>query len=273
MNLEDHVGDIIRKARAMTGVSTADAARAAGLNEADFSALEQSGKAAGKPKFAELAGAIGLNGAKLEGIAKGWLPSQKDLSVWRELRQISTSANGNEVHSYLVWDEVTREAALFDTGWDAAPALKIVEEEQLQLKHLFITHSHPGHIAGMAKIREVFPKIFLHMDTKTALPQHKNRRNDHIHLGSLRITNRETPGHAEDGVTYVVGNWSEDAPYVAIVGDTIFAGSMGGAAQNGAQAKEKVRDQILSLPPDTLICPGHGPFTTVAEEKAHNPFF
>ena len=273
MNLEDHVGDIIRKARAMTGVTAGDAAHAAGLSEVDFSALEQSGNATGKIKFPELATVIGLNGAKLEGIAKGWLPSQKDLSVWRELRHLSTTQGSTEVHSYLVWDEVTREAALFDTGWDVAAVLKIVEAEQLQLKHLFITHSHPDHIAGMAKIREVLPKIFLHSDSKTALPQHKNRRNDHIHLGSLRITNRETPGHADDGVTYVVGNWSEDAPYVAIVGDAIFAGSMGGAPTNGALAKQKVRDQILSLPPDTLICPGHGPLTTVAEEKAHNPFF
>ena len=273
MNLEDHLGDIIRKQRAMTGVSAADAARAAGLSEADFSALEQSGNVAGKIKFPELAVLLQLNAAKLEGIAKGWLPSKKDLSPWRELRQISTTQGGNEVHCYLVWDEVTREAALFDTGWDAAPILKIVADEQLQLKHLFITHSHPDHIAGLEKIREVFPKIFLHSDSKTALPQHKNRRNDHIHLGSLRITNRETPGHAEDGVTYVVGNWSEDAPYVAIVGDTIFAGSMGGAAQNGPLAKQKITEQIFSLPPDTLICPGHGPLTTVTEEKAHNPFF
>ncbi|MGN6554152.1 MAG: MBL fold metallo-hydrolase, partial [Verrucomicrobiota bacterium] len=214
MNLEDHLGDIIRKARAMTRVSATAAAKAAGLSESELAALEESGTIAGKINFDGLAPLIGLNAAKLEGIAKGWLPTAKDLSVWRELRQISTTQNGTEVHSYLVWDEVTREAALFDTGWDAAPALKIVEEEQLQLKHLVITHSHPDHIAGMAKIREVFPKIFLHSDSKTALPQHKNRRNDHIHLGSLRITNRETPGHAEDGVTYVVGNWSEDAPYV-----------------------------------------------------------
>ena len=133
-----------------------------------FGVAEQSGNAAGKIKFPELAAALGLNGAKLEGIAKGWLPSPKDLSVWRELRHISTTQNGTEVHSYLVWDEVTREAALFDTGWDVASVLKIVEEEQLQLKHLFITHSHPDHIAGMAKIKEVLPKIFLHMDSKSA---------------------------------------------------------------------------------------------------------
>ncbi len=273
MNLEDHLGDIIRKARAMAGVSEGDAARAAGVSEAELSAVEKTGKVAGKIKFPELASLLGLNGAKLEGIARGWLPSAKDLGTWRELRQISTAEDGNEVHCYLVWDEVTREAALFDTGWDPSLVLKIVEDEQLQLKHLFITHTHPDHIAGMTRIREVFPKIFIHTDSKSAPPQHKNRRNDCVHVGSLRVTNRETPGHAEDGVTYLVGNFSEDVPHVAIVGDTIFAGSMGGAAQNGALAKQKIREQILVLPPDTLVCPGHGPLTTIAEEKGNNPFF
>lgn len=273
MNLEDHLGDIIRKARTMTGVSAADAAHAAGLGEGEYSALEQSGNAVGKIKFAELAKLLGLNPVKLEGIAKGWLPSAKDLSTWREMRQISTSEGGNEVHCYLIWDEVTREAALFDTGWDAAPVLKIVQDEQLQFKHLFITHAHHDHVSGMTKLRDLFPKLLLHTDSKSAPPQHKNRRNDCVHLGSLRITNRDTPGHAEDGVTYIVGNWPEDASHVAIVGDAIFAGSMGGAAQQGALAKQKIREQILSLPPDTLLCPGHGPLTTAAEEKSHNPFF
>jgi glyoxylase-like metal-dependent hydrolase (beta-lactamase superfamily II) len=85
--------------------------------------------------------------------------------------------------------------------------------------------------------------------------------------------NRPTPGHAEDGVTYVVGNWPEDAPGVAIVGDAIFAGSMGRAGAQLEVARQNIRDQIFTLPPDTLICPGHGPVTTVGEEKARNPFF
>jgi glyoxylase-like metal-dependent hydrolase (beta-lactamase superfamily II) len=89
----------------------------------------------------------------------------------------------------------------------------------------------------------------------------------------LRISHRDTPGHAEDGVTYIVGTWPEDAPHVAIVGDAIFSGSMGRGNQSWELAKQKVREQILSLPADTLICPGHGPLTTVAQEKAHNPFF
>jgi glyoxylase-like metal-dependent hydrolase (beta-lactamase superfamily II) len=273
MNLEDHLGDIIHKARAMTNISAEAAAAAAGLSAGELAALEDSGKATKRINFNALAQSIGLHPAKLEGVAKGWLPSPNDLSKWRELRQISTTEGGNQVHCYLIWDEVTREAAVFDTGWDAAPALKLVAENQLQLKHLFITHTHHDHVAGLTTIRDAFPKLFLHTDAKGAPPQHKNRRNDCIQLGSLRITNRDTPGHAEDGVTYLIGNWPDDAPHVAIVGDAIFASSMGGAAQHGALAKQKVRDQILSLPPDTVICPGHGPLTSVAEEKEHNPFF
>ncbi|MGA2028482.1 MAG: MBL fold metallo-hydrolase [Verrucomicrobiota bacterium] len=273
VNLEDHLGDILRKARMMSNVSTIAAANAAGISETEFYALEESGHTSKKINFSTLAPLLGLNAAKLEGIARGWLPSSKDLSVWRELHQISTIEGGNEVHCYLVWDEVTRDAALFDTGWNAEPIFKLVGENQLQLKHLFITHTHHDHVAAMQPIRERFPKIHLHTDAKGAPPQHRNRRNDFIMLGSLRITNRETPGHAKDGVTYIIGTWGDDAPHVAIVGDAIFAGSIGGAPQHGALAKQKVREQILSLPPETLICPGHGPLTTVAEEKEHNPFF
>jgi hydroxyacylglutathione hydrolase len=273
MNLEDHLGDIIRKARTMAGVSAGAAARAAGLNESELAALEDSGQTTKSVQFAPLAQLLELHPGKLEGVAKGWLPAGTDLGRWRELRPVDTIEGSNLVHCYLIWDEVTREAAVFDTGWDAGPVLKLVEENRLQLKHLFITHTHHDHVAGLQKIRDQFPRIFLHTDAKSAPPQHRNRRNDCIHLGSLRITNRDTPGHAEDGVTYLVGNWPEDAPHVAIVGDTIFAGSMGGAPQDGALAKQKIREQILSLPADALICPGHGPLTTVAEERSHNPFF
>ncbi len=272
MNLEDHVGDIIRKARLMTNVSAGTAAKAAGLVEAELSALEDSGQINKQPNFSALAQVIGLNGAKLEEIAKGWLPAKPDLGLWRELRQIVTTKD-YAVNSYLVWDEMSREAALFDTGWDADSAFKLVEENGLNLRHLFLTHTHEDHVAAMAAIREKLPKILMHTNLKSAPPQNRNRANDFVHLGSLRITNRETPGHAEDGVTYIIGNWSEDAPHVAIVGDAIFAGSIGRGNQSWDLAKDKVRENIFLLPPETLICPGHGPLTTVAEEKAHNPFF
>jgi glyoxylase-like metal-dependent hydrolase (beta-lactamase superfamily II) len=272
MNLEDHLGDIIRKARSMSGVSSESAAQAAGVPVAQLEAMEESGKPVEKINYAKLAGAIGLDGRKLESLSQGWLPAAKDLSTWRELRCITTDV-GMAVNCYLIWDEVSREAALFDTGWHAAPIERIISENQLQLRHLFITHTHEDHIAALDDIRKAFPKVRLHMSSRGSPVDQRNRPNDFIHLGSLRITNRNTPGHAEDGTTYIIGTWPDDAPHVAIVGDAIFAGSMGRGNQSWELARQKVREQIFTLPPETLICPGHGPLTTVEEEKTHNPFF
>src|ERR1019366_10603575 len=162
MNLEDHVGDIIRKARAMSNVSAGAATRAAGLTETELAALEESGQTPKKPDLAALAGLVGLYPGKREAIASGWLPSAKDLGVWRELRSITTTAGGMAVNCYLVWDEVSREAALFDTGWEAGPVAELIAQEQLQLRHLFITHSHEDHVAALDDIRAKFPKVRLH---------------------------------------------------------------------------------------------------------------
>ncbi len=275
VTLEDSIGDIFRKARLSLSVAPEAAAQAAGVSLGEYTQLEDTGKSAKPLNYAAIAKLLSLDGTKLERIAKGWLPKPVDLSIWRELRVITTAdpEDGMKVHAYLVWDEVTREAALFDTGFEAAPIQKILEENQLQLRHIFITHSHGDHVAALAPLRAAFPKVRLHSNSKAAPADARNRANDFINLGSLRITNRDTPGHAEDGVTYVVGNWPEDGPHVAIVGDAIFAGSMGGARDQLTLARTKVREQIFSLPMETLICPGHGPLTTVSEEKANNPWF
>lgn len=273
MTLEDHVGDIIRKARAGLGVPSPPAATAAGLTAGQLEQLESTGNCEETPDYAKLAELLKLNASKLEQVANGWVPAQPDLESWREIRRITTRAYDMDAHCYLVWDEVTREAALFDAGWNADPILELVEAERLNLTHVFLTHSHPDHLGGLEDVRAKHSKVRLHTDSPGAPPQHKNRRNDCIHLGSLRITNRRTPGHAEDGVTYLVGNWPEDAPHVAIVGDAVFAGSMGGATGQFEEARKHVCEQILVLPAETLLCPGHGPFTTVVEEREHNPFF
>lgn len=272
MQLEDHVGDIVRKARQAASMAKDWVAEKGEISVAELETLEDSGEVPDSANIVEMGNAVFLNGEKLKRIAQGWLPGNIDPSVWREVRQITTSQRLT-VNCYLVWDEVTREAALFDTGWEAEPILKLVEDNRLHLKHLFITHTHEDHIAAMSDLRQRFPKMRLHSSAKGAPPEQRNRPNDFIHLGSLRITNRETPGHAEDGVTYVVGNFPEDAPNIAIVGDCIFAGSIGRGFVSTELLKQKIREQIFTLPGDTLICPGHGPFTTVALEKENNPFF
>jgi glyoxylase-like metal-dependent hydrolase (beta-lactamase superfamily II) len=273
MVLEDHLGEIIRKARIAAGISKFSAAQAAGLTVEQESELEEFGKTTGSVDLKPLAALLHLHSAKLESIANGWAPLPTDIGLWHELRIVSTTRRSNAVNCYLIWDEVSREAALFDTGWEVEPILTLIDENGLQLKHLFLTHTHEDHVAAMGELRARFPKLHLHTNSRNAPPQHRNRANDCLHLGSLRITNRETPGHAEDGVIYLVGNWREDAPHVAFVGDTLFAGSLATGFQSWELLKDRVRNQILSLPQETLLCPGHGPLTTVAQEKAHNPFF
>lgn len=273
MNLEDHAGDVVRKARLSVNATPEAAAQAAGLTVAELGDFEANGKVSKPVNYAALGKLLQLDGAKLEGVVKGWQPTPPDLGQWREIRQITTAGDDMTVNAYLVWDEATREAALFDTGFDAAPIFKLIDENALQLKHLFITHGHSDHVAALGAIREKYPKIRMHSDLKGTPPEHRNRRNDFIMLGSLRISNRETPGHSEDGVTYVVENFPGSGLSVAIVGDAIFAGSMGRGNQSWDLAKQKVRESIFSLPAETLICPGHGPLTTLAQEKARNPFF
>ena len=273
MTLTDPPGEIIRKARNAAGVALEVAAQAAGLSNAQLETLERTRQCDAQVNLAGLAPVIGLHPEKLQRVAAGWLPQPRDLGLWRELRVITTAHEELAVNCYLIWDEVSREAALFDTGWDALPILQLLETERLQLKHLFLTHTHEDHIAAMGPLREKFPQLRLHTNSKNAPPQHRNRANDFISLGSLRITNRDVPGHAEDGVIYVVGNWPEDATHVAFVGDTIFAGTLATGHQSTDVLKQKVREQIFTLPAETLLCPGHGPLTTVEEERANNPFF
>ncbi len=275
VQLEDHLGDIVRKTCAANNISRATAAGAAEISEAEFSALCETGQCPPKINFGALGKLLGLNSTKLAAIANGWLPAEKDLSRWRELR-VFTSRDDSEnfsVNCFLVWDEATRDAALFDTGLDAVPVLAAIAAEGLILRHIFITHSHWDHVEALPKFREAFPKARLHSGSQSAPVDQRNKNSEIIHLGGLRVTHRETPGHAADGVTYLIGNWPDDAPHVAVVGDTIFAGSMGNGNGAWELAKQKIREEILSLPAETLLCPGHGPLTTVAEEKEHNPFF
>jgi hydroxyacylglutathione hydrolase len=273
MQLEDHLGDIVRKACAANNVSHPTAAGVAGISEGEFAALSKTGQCPQKINFAALGKLTGLNSAKLEAIANGWLPVEKDLSRWRELHVFTTAGEDLTVNCFLVWDEATHDAALFDTGLDAQPVLAAIAAEGLILRHIFITHAHWDHVEALAKFREAFPKARLHSGSQSAPVEQRNKPAEIVQLGGLRVTHRETPGHAADGVTYLIGNWPEDAPHVAIVGDAIFAGSMGNGNGAWELAKQKIREQILTLPAETLLCPGHGPLTTVAEEKEHNPFF
>jgi glyoxylase-like metal-dependent hydrolase (beta-lactamase superfamily II) len=96
------------------------------------------------------------------------------------------------------------------------------------------------------------------------------RPGDLFNAGEHFIRTRLTPGHSAGGSTFVI-----EGPVLqaAIVGDALFAGSVGGVHGDYNETLDTIRREILSLRDDTILCPGHGPLTTVALEKANNPFF
>ena len=271
MQLEDHIGDIIGKARKGLKIEIHQAAEIANLSSIQYSRFEEEGIIDPELNLVELGKLLEIRTEKLSVIADGWEPSTS-ICMNKTVEQITTN-EGMEVHCYLAWDEETLEAALFDTGWNPKPILALIENYDLNLKHLFITHTHHDHIAALTTIRKKFNNIELHSSSSHAPERQRNRPTEVIKIGKLQISSRGTPGHADDGATYVIDNFPNSAPKVAIVGDAIFAGSMGGAPHHYQLAREKVQSQILSLPPETILCPGHGPITTVAEQHLVNPFF
>jgi glyoxylase-like metal-dependent hydrolase (beta-lactamase superfamily II) len=273
MPLEDHAGDIVRKARMMARLPAAEAAALAGLTREAYEAFEADGRPPAAAAWPALGARLGLATDRLPAIAAGWEPAAVDPARWGGLRVLTTEQEGLAVHSYLFWDPATREAALVDTGWDIAAAEAVLREHGLKLAWLLVTHGHRDHVAALADVRARHPAAQIRSEVAGTPAAGRNRPGEALAVGALRVGARATPGHAADGMTYVVTGWPGGAPPVAFVGDAIFAGSMGGAPEHGELARGRVRGEILTLPPATLLCPGHGPLTTVAEERAHNPFF
>lgn len=264
--LEDFFPDIIGKAQQGLHLDEASLAQRSRLERA---AIERLKAGIGDPnQVAALGAALGLApGALLESFEKSWEPT--DIAL-EGLAQFNTDLLGMTVNVYLVWDPSSREAAIFDAGVDADQLFKRIRGENLTLKAIFITHTHQDHVAGLAEILSQ-SKVPVFAPEAEPVGRSQRVRDGFKHrLGSLEIEARLTNGHSAGGTSYLVSGLAKP---VIVVGDSLFAGSMGGAPNAYEQARKNNREKILSLPPETIICPGHGPMTTVANEVVHNPFF
>ena len=265
--LEDNVGDIIGKAQRGLRISDTELAEKARINSQKIRKLREG-------DFDELAllrvaPVLGLATRALCELARNeWHPRKIDE---REgLAQFNTHYHDMAVNAYLVWDPASRAAAAFDTGADCTGMVHFAHKEKLNVKLILLTHAHADHVADLPRLREetggqVFTPV--REPVPGAEPIEEGKR---FQLGKLEIDTRLTWGHSSGGMTYIVTGLRRP---IAIVGDSLFAGSMGGGNVSYDDALRNNLEKILTLPDETIICPGHGPMTTVGEEKIHNPFF
>jgi hydroxyacylglutathione hydrolase len=196
-----------------------------------------------------------------------------------------------EVNCYILGDEVTKEAVVIDPGGDEDEILEVLNHNQFQLKLIIDTHGHFDHVDANQPLKDATgAKIAVHeadaqmLDKpsaeamfftgnrlRTSQADILLKENDILTFGQYRLKVLHTPGHTPGGISLVL----EDHPYV-YVGDLLFAGSIGRTDFPGGSYDAlitAVRTKIFPLGDNYSVYPGHGPVTTVAQERKYNPFF
>ena len=190
----------------------------------------------------------------------------------------------------VIGDDTSHEAIVIDPGDDIEDVLAIVRKHKLQVKQIVITHAHIDHVGGAMKLRAATgAPILLNQNDyellkmldvqaswigmanpgKVEIDQSVGQA-DTVKAGSLVADVIHTPGHTEGSVCLYF-----PAEKKLIAGDTLFAGSIGRTDLPGGSMQKILRslhEKILALPDETIVVPGHGPLTTIGEERESNPF-
>jgi hydroxyacylglutathione hydrolase len=266
--LEDNFNDVINKAQRGWKISDQELAERAHVSLDDLAAVK-----AGEPLdpvIRRVARHLKLSPAALETLAhKRWYPQLPDFP--KGFAAFNTPYEDMTVNSYLIWDPRVRLAAAFDTGANSQGMLDVISAEKLTLRYLFLTHTHEDHVADLTRLAtETKAEVWV-SELEPPVPNAKTfKENAHFHIGALAIKTLLTFGHSPGLTTFFVTGLSWP---LAVVGDSVFASSMGGSPTHFAEQYRNNKEKILTLPRDTVLACGHGPLTTLAQEKQHNPFF
>jgi hydroxyacylglutathione hydrolase len=270
---EDTFGDIIRKASHGTGKSFASVAQTASVDPARIDAMGRDEVTPTEEEARAIGHALGLDPRKLADIAcRDWKPALQEQPEHIG-HQINAPFPSNGYFLILASQHV---AAVVDPGGRADNIVSVLKRSPVSLEYILLTHKHHDHIDALPDVREAFPRarVVVHrLDAPTV--------GDHAR-DALAINDGETLpfGDGEIRLLYTPGHTDGSACFFyqgsIFTGDTLFAGSVGkdfGERFGYEDLLAGVRAKILSLPDETVVLPGHGPPSTVAEERAHNPFF
>jgi glyoxylase-like metal-dependent hydrolase (beta-lactamase superfamily II) len=264
--LEDNFTDIISKAQRGLELSDSALAEKSGAGVEEIRQLREG--EFDRATIDQISPVLHLNADALAEFAQEkWQPEEASVPG---LAQFNTPYHDMKVNAYLVWDPASKEAVAFDSGADCAALLEKSKSDGLTIELILLTHAHPDHIADLDRLAEATGAPIYLSEREQAPHAQPLQEGQSFEVGGLTIESILTSGHSPGGMTFFVRGL--DQP-VAIVGDSLFAGSMGGGNGFYEDAVRNNLEKILTMPNDTVLCPGHGPLTTVREEKTHNAFF
>ena len=275
--LEDEFGDIVGKARHGLGLSVEATADAAGLSVPDLRALEAYERAPTHTENRRLAEALQLEPAALWAVAtEHWQPVSRAPELAGGARLVLLPYPPMRVTMYVLGDTASNQALIVDPGAEPQRILAAIRSEGWRAVGILITHADGDHIGALAEVWKATPvPVWVHADERPRLrgvdaaQLHSFDQDIEFTLGPFELRALETAGHAAGHTAYAVRDG-------VFVGDTLFAGSVGRTSLGPEHYQAHlaaVRAQILSLPAAAKLFPGHGPPTTVGEERINNPFF
>jgi len=272
VQLEDEFGDILEKARDGKSWSQDDLAREAEVPVAAIRRMERCEAAPSDDEVRRLARALDLDFPALVAIAQGeWSPAPvpADPAPF-DMVCLELLMGSYPVKCYLVSCRATGATALIDTAGNPHAVIEHARRLGVQPGMILLTHAHADHAGGLAALdREFGCPAWIGPDEPRPGGSRDLRFAEDgqaLPLGHLAITVIATPGHTAGGVTYRLGE-------SLFSGDCLFAGSMGRANASWPGLFRSVTTRLLTFPDHFRLYPGHGPATTVGEEKRHNPFF
>ena len=275
--LVDDFGGIIRKARTGLGMTLGEVARAAGMSPERLQGLETRGEPPREAEVLRLAPILELAPRPLWQLSQGaWHPRLLPVSshglIVHTMQVLQP--DGRVTNCHLAGYEGDEEAIVVDPGGEPACILDELDRRGWRPRYVAITDAHPAHTAGLKPILDEWGVSVLIGADEIPLVGWQDGRfhpvsaGETLTLGRYWVRVLATPGHSPGGTSFLLD-------HACFVGDAWVAGSIGSVPDPPAfrRLREALEREVLSREPETRIFSGHGPSSTVGEEREHNPFF